>query len=852
MYATRTYGMSLNYLNRYGGRAPALIANNCIRMYQGYGVGSTSNRMRFFHNTVRVSGEGAMCGYKHSGDSKCMTVLRGNVIDVMQAPAIDLTGDGSSEVWGFVSDYNNFCNHGGRILARLVGKEYASLADLQDYLGTDTHSVAVEPCYTDTSSVLDIRMDGRLLLLRTEEVKSDIHEKRRVPLTTMGAVQASPIPTGAMDAALYGFTGTILQGGSSVPVRVALHNLSADTLTDVTIRWKANGVGQPDSHWNGRLGFGDCDTVTIGSFTAGAFTNNRLVAWVEKPNLTEDADHGDDTAFLEQFVCDGALAAGSYTVGGAKADFDDPEVMKDALYHCGVAGPVVMKMRSGTYGPLRLADTIPGSSVTNGVTLQAEEGAQVSFEPLKMGAALMCVNLPFVTFQGLSFGDSASGYIGVQLEKNCSHLTFRHCNIYACTTSTDRKCRCFTFGDEFANSNIRKYSLENIRLIGNSLMGGYYNIYLAYAAGSDSNDIPSATIDSNRLTYAYYGGIYTHYYGNYPSISHNSITSRYGLTQAAVYYKNSNTYYGLYTNYYRRIDTIEGNRLYVCCRNNGWGLCLDCIKYNFTAGDEYDTVPTIVTNNEVRVSGCSGGYKQYGILLNGGHSRVEMHHNSVLVMNYSNACALYLSTNKTGTRTNMSRNLLCAYGKSSSYALYIQDSAYGPALGLRSWNNLVSSKSAANVCGKDFTLEEFVHFTRQDSHSLSVIPQFIDSAVGLEISNYEELACPSIPEVTRDINGFFRPSFTTIGCYTVIDSSQLGVIVPKRDPQLPDGIMVYGYGRDIFVVGAAGRTAWVYNTAGQVICKVECTEMQRMSMPVRGVYHVRVGRFAPKKVLVFW
>ncbi|MBQ6666772.1 MAG: hypothetical protein IJM65_01495 [Bacteroidales bacterium] len=851
MYATRTYGMSLNYLNRYGGRGSALIANNCIRMYQGYGVRSTSNRLCFFHNTVRVSGEGAVCGYRHSGDSRGMTVLRGNVIDVLQAPALDFNGDGNSDDLGFVSDYNNFCNHGGNVILRKNGKGYASISDFQNYLETDTHSVSVVPIYSDTSNVLDLRMDGRILLLRTDAVKDDIHEKGRVLLTTMGANQAMPLPNGAMDAALYDFAGTALQSDASVPVCVTLHNLSADTLTEATIRWSANGVRQADFKWRGRLGFGGCDTVTIGSHTAGAFTRNRLVAWVEKPNLSDDADHSNDTAILDKFVCGGTLAAGSYTVGGEKADFDDPEVMKDALYHCGVAGPVVMRLRSGNYGALRLSDTIPGTSVTNMVTLQAEEGAQVVFEPLKDGAALLCINLPFVTFRGLSFGDSASGTIGVKLEKNCSYLTFRCCNIYACSTSTDKSCRAFVFGDEYASSNLKKYSLDNLRLVGNNIKGGYHNIYLAYAAGNDSNAIPSAIIDSNRLTYAYYAGIYTAYYGNYPSISHNTIISRHGFTGIPGYSPNSNTYYGLYTNYYRGMDTIDGNRLYVCSHTTGWGLYLHCVKYSFDSGDDYDTVSTIVTNNEVRVSGGYGSCKKYGIYLSGGHTRVELHHNSVLVYNTGIAYAMYLSTIGTGTRSNMSRNLFCADGVVSGYALYIQDSAYGPALGLRSWNNLVSSNYAANVCGKNFGLEEFVRFTRQDSHSLSVTPQFVDTAVGLEIGNHEELACPSLHLVPRDINVFFRPSTTTIGCHTVIDSSQLDIVVPERDSLQSAGINVYGYGREIFIIGAAGRTAWVYNTAGQIVCRVECGDSQRLAMPVQGVYFVRVGRFAPKKVLVY-
>ena len=100
------------------------------------------------------------------------------------------------------------------------------------------------------------------------------------------------------------------------------------------------------------MGFGGCDTVTIGSHTAGAFTRNRLVAWVEKPNLSDDADHSNDTAILDKFVCGGTLAAGSYTVGGEKADFEDPEVMKDALYRCASPTPFRVQV-SQTWSPCR-------------------------------------------------------------------------------------------------------------------------------------------------------------------------------------------------------------------------------------------------------------------------------------------------------------------------------------------------------------------------------------------------------------------------------------------------------------------------------------------------------------------
>ncbi|MBO4402714.1 MAG: hypothetical protein J5792_03405 [Bacteroidales bacterium] len=909
-YSSNIKGMSLRNFNLYGGGS-ALVANNFIQLRHGYGVSAASNNMRFIHNTVRITGDKFGCGYRHSGSSHFKSILRGNIFDVSPSQtALNVPNIDDWKEIGLVSDYNNFCNHGGSTLVSSSGNLFATLADFRNYFETDFHSVSVNPVYADSSTMPDVRMDGRMLVLRSDEVRADIHEKRRILLTNMGAVQAGPRPNGAMDAVLYDFGGTSLKGGNFSPVMVTLHNLSADTLTSATIHWTANGVRQNDFNWTGRLGFGDCDTVTIALYFAEVFTYNRFVAWVESPNSMVDVDHSNDTARLNTYVCSGALA-GSYTVGGAKADFADADEMKEVLYNYGVSGPVVMRFRSGEYGVLRLTDTIPGSSVTNRVTLLAEEGAEVVFNPMKNGAALICENLPFVTFQGLTFGDRDEGVFGVQLKKNCSHLTFRQCNIYACTTTTNWDYRAFSYDND-------RYSgcrLENICLIGNNVMGGYYNIYFSYASGDDtSKSVPSAIVDSNTLTYAYYSAIYTLYYGNFPSISHNTMVSRYGMSGSTQnYYANSNDYYGLYTSYYRQIDRIEGNRVYIRCRKKGYGFYLYSLQMVGSNHNDYefDTIPTLVANNEIR----GYGGQLYGIVLVDGHCNVEIHHNSVL-LKAGSTYALYLSTYKTVTRTNVSRNLLCAEGRNISYALYIEDSAYGPALGLRSWNNLYSSKCAASACGRDFSLEEFVSYTRQDSHSISLLPHFVDTAVGLDVCNYWVLACPSTPIVQRDINGVLRLPGTTMGCYNVIDSFTVelsvndttmgratgagtyvqgsevtltaipfagyrfvswedgdtvnprivtvlcdtlftaifeeGNAIPVIPPQQHEEISVYSYGNEIFIKGAAGHTACVSNAAGQLVRKVECGELQRLTMPVRGVYFVRIGRFLPKKVLVFW
>ncbi len=54
-----------------------------------------------------------------------------------------------------------------------------------------------------------------------------------------------------------------------------------------------------------------------------------------------------------------------------------------------------------------------------------------------------------------------------------------------------------------------------------------------------------------------------------------------------------------------------------------------------------------------------------------------------------------------------------------------------------------------------------------DSNMLNARPQFVDSNVNLELKDYTTMICPGINEVKMDINGNFRATASTIGCYAV-------------------------------------------------------------------------------------
>ena len=107
--------------------------------------------------------------------------------------------------------------------------------------------------------------------------------------------------------------------------------------------------------------------------------------------------------------------------------------------------------------------------------------------------------------------------------------------------------------------------------------------------------------------------------------------------------------------------------------------------------------------------------------------------------------------------------------------------------------------------------------------------------------------------VSWDDGDTLNPRIITVLCDTSFTAVfEEGNAIPHINPEQSEEISVYSYGNEIFIKGAAGHTAWVLNAAGQIVRKVECGELQRLTMPVRGVYFVRIGRFLPKKVLVFW
>ena len=95
------------------------------------------------------------------------------------------------------------------------------------------------------------------------------------------------------------------------------------------------------------------------------------------PNDSVDQYHHNDTASISFYACSATLS-GTYTVGGTGADFPTLTDVMTALNNCGVGGPTVFKINSGTYNNQLTFNSIFGASAINTITFMPNTGATVT------------------------------------------------------------------------------------------------------------------------------------------------------------------------------------------------------------------------------------------------------------------------------------------------------------------------------------------------------------------------------------------------------------------------------------------------------------------------------------------
>ena len=577
----------------------------------------------------------------------------------------------------------------------------------------------------------------------------------RIGYTTVGCYHDF-IPS-TYDAMVYTIqsplNGAIV--GTSSDVNIQIANVGS-ILDSVEIHWQFNGTLQPTYFWKKSpgLNFGEISSVfKIGNVTPTS-GENTFVIWTQSPNASLDGNLFNDTLKLSIVSCDSALH-GNYTVGTPSSDFKTMKDVLGKLANCMISGPVVFELAPGTYSEIDLRASISGSSAVNTVTFTSSNGKASSVViGSNAESAVLLKNINHLRFINVTIGTLGTGNsYGVRMEGSCENIQFYKCNIYANNIATGST----TAAVYYPNVASKTIYLKDISFIKNNISGGYYNIYLYYPGGDTVNMRAQSvkrsiiTIDSNVLSEAYYYGIYSYYYGYFPSISNNQITNR----------SSSTSFYALYL-YYCTVDTCTKNKIKMTNTSAGYGIYTYYLSRNAAYGA---AGPCLMSNNEII---GIGGTAKYGFYRNNG--QLNFINNSIYLCGTSTNYGIYLGSSVAAEGFKGYNNIVITNGSgTTNYPIYTGTANY-----VRTSYNVnldynvyySSTNTIGYAAAAVGTLATWKSTYAQDTNTVDILPNFINSNVDLSLLSFDNiLICNRYPYVNTDINNDIRTILTIRGAY---------------------------------------------------------------------------------------
>jgi hypothetical protein len=735
---TTSYGIYVESYNYYNTTDTGLISNNEIILYPtaDYGINTyTYSRAEILHNSIYVSGTGAAGIYLYD-DANSYFVVKNNNIVMESSTAYPIYLPGTTNLAKRIIDANNY--YAPQYIGYAISAR-TSLTAWQSIVTTDINSVNIQPDFIDSSINLQLNDYTGFDCMPLTNVPVDIDGQSRAGLTIMGCYHGFGYQVNAMltNATQW---GNNLYAGTTETVKVELTNTALTNITNATIYWSFNNSTPQPYTWLGSLSIGQSVILTLTSVTFVLGVNN-LDIWIGNLGLLQDEKFKDDSIHLQFHTCNAGLN-GTYIVG-ATGMFTTIAQALSQIDLCGVTGDVTFALQPNTYANTNIDLTnIPLGGYTLTLTSTTHNAADVTIETT--GTGILLDNSYNIIIKDLII-DASTGQHAIRINGACSNIVIRDCKLLANPTTTTNTYNAI-YGITTGN---------NIRICNNNIDGGYYGIYLS--GGSD------VIIDSNFIKNALCG-IYatsTHFTGS--GVSFNTIEI----------YPRSTAFYGIYlvsTN-----GDITANRIYTATTGatsnivSGGGIYVS--DYNTNS-----TVAGLIANNEIRLKygvsyvSMSPLNAPWGIKAEVSNTAVI--HNSIFktgsgptygIMIYNPLINKLLTVKNNniyvipGTSVVYGSTPNQIRGSASSTAIYLYDYNGLPAQFDIDYNNTYSGKTISSGSWLQITT---------DQHSISIIPDFVDTTVNLMLNDFTPFLCPFTPEVVTDITGMPRNITTLMGAYT--------------------------------------------------------------------------------------
>ncbi len=441
---------------------------------------------------------------------------------------------------------------------------------------------------------------------------------------------------------------------------------------------------------------------------------------------------GDTSNWAGPFTFTTACAislSGTYTLNSTLptggTNFNSFSDLDFQLNTCGISGPVVVNVATGTYNDRMTLGAISGSSATNTVTIRSATGDSTNVVLQYSTTAadewtIRFTGTEYVTFEKMTIRSTgASNGRTFLFNGGANHIVVQNCRIETNTTSTSSTFSAI----HSASGNINNY----VRFSNNVIVGGYYGIYWWGTSTIVKNQ--STIIEKNDFVNPYYYGTYV-YYNDSLQFRENNVSNR----------SNSNIFYGL-ASYY----SDNGSRFLkniITTTNTG-------TSYPMLIGTSNGgALRTLVANNFISQQNSTGTV--YPLYLTGPNN-VDVYYNSVHMTGGSaTAGRAFFQTG--GSNINVVNNIFSNTG--GGFASYVNTPT---AISTMNHNNYYATGTTLAFWGSNaLDLAALQQLNSQDANSVSIDPLFVSNTdLHTNQSGLGGLATPFAP-ITDDIDGDIR------------------------------------------------------------------------------------------------
>ncbi|MDR2409180.1 MAG: hypothetical protein LBE13_13845, partial [Bacteroidales bacterium] len=338
---------------------------------------------KIINNSIYVGGSGDARGIAiEDAQTNNFTVKNNNIVmRSADAYPVHLSGIGNLQSYDF--DYNNMY---APKFAGYAGVNKLTIAEWQQTITSDAHSVSIFPKFTDRKTSLEMTDSVSLLCTRNDLAMEDIRGYSRFEITDIGAYYTPK----SMDATAVEITFPSLhtEGVASNPT-LTVQNTGKNPITSLTVVSSNNGVSNP-SVVVSNINLLSLETVEI---ALGAIIprlgDNTISAWITDVNGGGlDSLQINDTVHLNIYGC-AAPMNGVYTIGAGGITTIEEAVF--LMKNCGTSGNITLQFKNGVHrGHLDLA-SVAASMGGYSLTITSENG----------DTALACIqslpNTPAVT-----------------------------------------------------------------------------------------------------------------------------------------------------------------------------------------------------------------------------------------------------------------------------------------------------------------------------------------------------------------------------------------------------------------------------------------------------------------------